>query len=250
MSTPRAYAARAIVLRTRNLGEADKIVTLLTLERGKLDAVAKGVRRARSHLAGRLEFANECALSMHRGRNLDIIVSAEIVNEHWSRLVEPAAFAAANVAAELVDAFCELDLAVPEIYELLSAAIAAIAASSEPMILVPRFEIRLLDALGLAPPIDICARCGASLEGTAAWLDLEAGGLSGEECRERWQEVLVLDADDMRNVRALAARRGEATAAVRARPRVREAIEQLVQHHLGRRIKAGASASEFVGKSL
>jgi hypothetical protein len=77
---------------------------------------------------------------------------------------------------------------------------------------------------------------------------LDAGGLAGEECRERWQEVLALDVDDMRNVRALAARRGETGAAVRALPRVREAIERLVQHHLGRRIKAGAPASEFVGK--
>lgn len=247
MSGPRAYTARAIVLRARNLGEADKIVTLLTVERGKVDAVAKGIRRAKSHFAGRLEFANECALSLHRGRNLDIIVSADIVNAHWLRLVEPSAFGAASIAAELVDAFCEIDLAVPEVYELLRMAIAAIAASEEPMSLIPRFEIRLLDALGLAPPIDVCARCANPLEGSA-WLDLDAGGFSGEECRERWQEMLTLDADDMHNVRALAARRGDATAAVRARSRVSEAIERLVHHHLGRRTKAGAPASEFVGK--
>jgi len=61
------------VLRGRPLGEADRILTLFTDERGKLDAVAKGVRRARSHLAGRLEFGTECAFGMHRGRSLDVI---------------------------------------------------------------------------------------------------------------------------------------------------------------------------------
>ena len=60
------------------MGEADRIFTLFTLERGKLDAVAKGVRRPRSHFAGRLEFLNECDFLMHRGRSLEIIVSAEI----------------------------------------------------------------------------------------------------------------------------------------------------------------------------
>src|SRR5215472_7205703 len=103
----RSYKTRGIVLRARPLGEADRIVTLFTTESGKLDAVAKGVRRARSHLAGRLEFANECDFQMHRGRSLDVIVSADIVNAPWQSLVEPDRFAIAQLVSELVDAFCE-----------------------------------------------------------------------------------------------------------------------------------------------
>ena len=76
---PRAYKTRGVVLRGRQLGEADRIRDALHAERGKLDAVAKGVRRPRSHFAGRLEFLNECDFLMHRGRSLDVIVSAEIV---------------------------------------------------------------------------------------------------------------------------------------------------------------------------
>lgn len=244
MTLPRAYRTRAVVLRSRNLGEADKIVTLLTTERGKLDAVAKGVRRARSHLAGRLEFGGEVQLEMHRGRSLDVIVGAELKHANWKSIVEPAPFAAASVIVEVVDALCEPDLPMPDVYALLRRAIRAIAASDDPMALVPRFELRFLHALGLAPPAGRCVRCEAPLYG-GAWVDDESGGLAGEECRERWRNALLLDADDLANFASLAAPKGEG-AALRSRPRVAEAIDHLISHHLGRRIRAGSHAAQFV----
>jgi DNA repair protein RecO (recombination protein O) len=228
-------------LRSRQLGEADRIVTLLTSERGKLDAVAKGVRRPRSHLSGRLEFANECELGMHRGRSLDVIVSAEIVRSPWSQLVEPERFAAASLAVELVDSFCEPELALPDVYALLSGAIGAIAVSSAPLALLPRFSLRLLEALGLAPPLTVCVRCGAPLTGETTWLDAEAGGIVDERCRERWRELPELNERDLANLRALAAPKGQAAAVTfDATPQAAAAVEELVAHHLGRRPKAGA----------
>ncbi|HEY8297781.1 MAG TPA: DNA repair protein RecO [Candidatus Baltobacteraceae bacterium] len=248
MSAPaRAYKTLGVVLRGRNLGEADRILTLFTTERGKVDAVAKGVRRTKSHLAGRLEFMNEVRLGMHRGRNLDVITSAEIECAHWNGIVAPEAFAAASLIAELLDAFCEPDLALPDIYELLTGAIAAVDGSPHPLELLPRFSLRLLEALGLAPPPEHCARCGAPLEGRPAWLDPEAGGLAGEECRVTWRQVLELDVVDVANFRALGARKGGPVRPVaRATPAVARAIETLVNHHLGRRLKAGLHAAEFV----
>jgi DNA repair protein RecO (recombination protein O) len=243
----RTYKTSAIVLRGRTYGEADRILTLFTTERGKIDAIAKGARRTKSHLAGRLEFANEVALGMHRGRNLDVVVSAEIEYAHWQNLVAPERFAAANLIVELIDAFCEPDLPLPDVYALLSAGLRALGQSDDPMALVPRFSLRLLDALGLAPPVDACIRCGATLEAKTAWLDLEQGGFAGEECRVSWREVLSLDEPDMVNLRSVAAPAGgEVRAAMRANRRVAQAIEALVHHHLGRRPKAGLHALEFV----
>jgi DNA repair protein RecO (recombination protein O) len=243
MSAPRAYRTRGIVLRSRNLGEADKIVTLFTTERGKMSAVAKGVRRAKSHLAGRLEFATEALLQMHRGRSLDVIVSAEVARADWQGIVNPAGFAAASVAIEIVDALCEPDLALPDVYALLDGALAAAASSADPMSLLPRFQLRLLDALGLAPPCDVCVRCGRDL-GDGAWVDEETGGLGCATCREHWRDALQLDSDDRANFAAIAAPRGGG-AALHARPRVADAVVRLMRHHLGRRTRSGAHASEF-----
>ncbi|HEY5258678.1 MAG TPA: DNA repair protein RecO [Candidatus Baltobacteraceae bacterium] len=248
MTQARAYKTRGVVLRARDLGEADRIVTLFTTEYGKLDAVAKGVRRAKSHLGGRMEFANEIAMTMHRGRNLDVIVSAELVTAHWQGIVVPAAFAGANVVAEIVATLCEPELPLPDVYALLTGAIAAIAGSSDPIALLPRFEMRLLDALGVAPPTNACVRCGQRLD-DYAWVDVENGGFAGAECRERWREVVELDALDLANVRGLAAARGGG-AALLARPRVATAIDLVVSHHLGRRPKSGGYAAEFAKPSL
>ena len=222
-------------MRGRPLGEADRIVTLFTITRGKLDAVAKGVRRPRSHLGGRVEFLNECDFLMHRGRSLDVIVSAEIWHSAWCAVVAPERFAVATVVAELIDAFCEPDLALPDVYELLIGAIAAIAASDAPEHLLPRFSLRLLEMLGLAPPLTTCVRCGAELPKGSVWLDAQSGGVIGRQCREPWEDLPELDDRDLENLRALVRPKGNADATRVATPQARAAVEELIAHHLGKR---------------
>ena len=247
MSTPaRAYKTDAVVLRGRTYGEADKILTLFTTERGKMDTIAKGARRTKSHLAGRLELANEVALTMHRGRNLDVIVSADTKFPNWQYIVQPDRFAAASLVLEFIDAFCEPDLALPEVYALLTGALRTIGKSDDPLALLPRFSMRLLQLLGLAPPVDTCVRCGAAFEEKSAWLDLEQAGFAGEECRVTWRDVSVLDPHDVQNLRAIAALPGgRVKPSMFATPAVSRAIEALVHHHLGRRPKAGLHALEL-----
>jgi len=243
----RAYATRAIVLRARPLGEADRIYTLLTVARGKVAAVAKGVRRPRSRLAGRLELLGEVVVQLHRGRNLDVIVAADVVHARFEALVVPGRFAAASMLAELVDAFCEPDLAVPEIYALLAAATGALAAATDAPALVPRFVLRLLGALGAGPELGICVRCGGELRG--AWVDVDAGGLTCVACRPHGVERLGLDEADVGNVRALAALPGGALRpSALARPAVARAVDAFLHHELGRRPRASAFLAELAAE--
>jgi len=246
LSTPeRAYKTRAIVLRGRTLGEADRIYTLFTELRGKLDAVAKGVRRPKSHIAGRLEFMSEAAFTLHRGRNLDVITSADLVETHWAELVRPGAFAAASVVAELVDAFCEPDLAMPDAYALLRGAARGIARAAEPASLVPRFALRLLDVLGLAPPSDACVHCGGPF-GEGAWADVDAGGLACAACRPHRADALGLSAADVTSFRALGAPRAAATPnSLRATPAAARAIDAFINYHLGKRPKSTLLLAEL-----
>lgn len=240
MSSPaRTYKTRAIVLRSRNLGEADRIFTLFGERSGKFDAIAKGVRRTKSHFSGRLEFASEVALGMHRGRNLDVITSAEIFRARWPSIVDPAVFATAHVLAELIDAFCEPDLALPEVYALLRGALRALEDAPDPAALVPRFQLRLLGALGFAPETATCIRCAAALAGRPGWADLEAGGLACESCRPHRSDALGLEPDDVVNLQLLGAERGGAVRpAVFATASSARAVDAFVNYHLGKRPKS------------
>jgi len=235
----RAYKAHGIVLRARNLGEADKIFTILTDEHGKIDAVAKGVRRAKSQLSGKLEFMSEASLTLHRGRRLDIVTSAQIERAHWLEIVEPGRFATAHLIAELIDAFCEIGLASPEIYVLVRGALRALARSEDPASLVPRFVVRLLGELGLAPVSERCVRCDVSLDGAGAWADIEAGGLTCGACRPHRADAFALSAADVVNFRGLAALAGDVVpAATRATPAAARAVDAFLTWHLGKRPKS------------
>jgi DNA repair protein RecO (recombination protein O) len=242
--TSRSSTTDAIVLRTRPLGEADRVYTLLTRERGKVDAVAKGVRRPRSAMGGRLEPLAEVRVALHKGRSLDVITEVRTITSYWNGLVRPDALATASLFAETIDLFCEPELALPEIYALLAGAIAAVAASASPAGLVPRFQLRLLHALGLAPADDACVRCGAGLGDRGAWLDLEAGGLGCERCYGAQGDAHAFDAADVANFRALGAERGSG-AALLATLRVARAADDIVTWHLGRRPKSRALVYEF-----
>jgi DNA repair protein RecO (recombination protein O) len=245
-SNERAYKTRAIVLRARNLGEADRIYTLFTESRGKVDAVAKGVRRTKSHIAGRLEFMSEAMLTLHRGRNLDVVTSADIVVTEWPGLVRPGAYAAAHLVAELVDSFCEPDLAMPEAYALLRGAAFGIARSDDPAGLVPRFQLRFLDVLGLGPPSDVCVRCGGAFGEGEAWADLDSGGLSCGGCRPHHSDGLALAREDLASFRALGTPRSKAgPSSLRATPAAARAIDAFISHHLGKRPKSALYLAEL-----
>lgn len=250
--TARSSTTDAIVLRARPLGEADRVYTLLTRERGKVDAVAKGARRPRSSMGGRLEPLAEVRVALHKGRSLDVITEARTIKSYWSGLVRPDALATASLFAETVDMFCEPDLALPEIYALLAGAVGAVASSESPAGLVPRFQLRLLNALGLAPAGDACVRCGDAFgdhpstgAGQAiAWLDLEAGGLACGRCCGARGDAHALDAADVGNFRALGAERGSG-AALLATQRVARAADDIITWQLGRRPKARALVYEL-----
>ena len=83
----RLYRDQGIVLRTMRLGEADRIVTLMSAGRGKIRAVAKGVRKTKSRFGGRLEPMTHVAALFYEGRELDIITQAETL-DHFRKVRE------------------------------------------------------------------------------------------------------------------------------------------------------------------
>lgn len=179
---PRVYKVEGIVLRRRNIGEADSIFTVFSDELGKFDAVARGVRKARSHMRGHLEPLTRSRLMLARGRSLDVFTQAETVDAYRAIRGDLERTACALSCAELVDRFTADHAESPGVYDLLLATLEALDAGVS-LTVARFFELHLLSLTGYELQIDACAACGARLPEQPALLSAAAGGFVCGDCR-------------------------------------------------------------------
>lgn len=178
------YRDEAIVLRAQKLGEADRIVTLLTRHHGKVRAVAKGVRRTSSRFGSRLEPFMVVDAQLHQGRNLDIVTQVETLGPFARAIcgdygLYTAGTAMLETAERLVEA--EREPSVQQ-YLLLVGAVRALAQRTHAAGLVlDAYLLRALAVAGWAPSFTDCARCGAP--GPHSAFAVASGGAVCTACR-------------------------------------------------------------------
>lgn len=156
------YRDEAVVLRTHKLGEADRIVTMLSRRNGKIRAVAKGVRRTSSKFGARLEPFMVADLQLYVGRSLDVIQQAESLGAYGADIaVHYDRFTAANAMVEAADRLNEAE-ATPQQYVLLVGGLRALARGEHnPRSTLDSYLLRAMALSGWAPALEDCARCGA-----------------------------------------------------------------------------------------
>jgi len=168
------YHERGVVLRTYKLGEADRIVTFLTRDRGKVRAVAKGVRKTKSRFGGRLEPPSHVELLLYEGRELDIVTQAETLDHFGPLRDDYERLSRAVSMLEAADHVVQERQANPRLYRMLVGALQALASRDTPLV-VPAFFLKVLSLEGYRPQVDECALCGAE-DGLVSWA-IEEGGL-------------------------------------------------------------------------
>lgn len=176
-ATKTAYSAQAIVLGRTNFGEADRIIRLFSRERGKLSAIAKGVRKIKSRAGGHLEPFGEVHLMIIPGRNLDTITSARL---SWYPHELTLSYERLNLAFALtlaIDRLTEPGQSQPAIFLLLKDALQALNAGHPRILLELWFKLRLLDLLGYRPELASCAICSQHDTHTFYAFSLERGGI-------------------------------------------------------------------------
>jgi DNA repair protein RecO (recombination protein O) len=174
------YRDVGVVLRTYKLGEADRIVVLLTRDHGKVRAVAKGVRKTKSRFGGRLEPLSHVSLLLYQGRELDIVSQAESL-DHFRELHDDLGRLTRGIALlEAVDQVAQERQPSPRLYQMLVGALRTLATADHPL-LVGAFYWKLLAAEGLQPELASCVSCG-SPDALVAF-DLDQGGILCRNCR-------------------------------------------------------------------
>ena len=181
----RYETVRAVVLSSRPLGEADRIVTLFTKELGRVDAVVKGVRRTKSRWGGRLEPFVLVDLVLFRGRSLFTVTSAQLVGANPRLREDREAMAAAAVVCEATAGLFAEGEPEERAFNLVARALreldAGFAGAALRAPLVLGTFVKLLSEAGYLPVLDRCASCGAT-EGLALAFSAARGGLVCERC--------------------------------------------------------------------
>ncbi|MGI9156733.1 MAG: DNA repair protein RecO [Marmoricola sp.] len=178
------YSDDAIVLRTRKLAEADRIITLLTRQHGVVRAVARGVRRTSSKFGSRLEPFTHVDLQLAVGRNLDTVTQAVTRDPFGARIsADYDCYTAASVMLETSERLVaeEREPSVQQYLLLVGALRAITSGTRRPGDVLDSFLLRSLAVAGYAPSFDGCARCG--LEGPHRSFNPAHGGMLCSACR-------------------------------------------------------------------
>lgn len=182
------YKTSGIVIGRHNFGEADRVVVLLTPERGVVRAVAKGVRRIKSRMAGHLELFSESELMLAQGRNMDVITSARLVR-HLSIDGDYPRMRLAYLVGEMVHRLGG-DGDHPGLFELVQDTFVMMGLGESGDLLELWFKIRLLDRLGYRPELGSCMVCGTDDPGLEYFFNVELGGIVDRACATTTSQVM------------------------------------------------------------
>ena len=231
------YRETAVVLRTYKLGEADRIVVLLTEEHGKVRAVAKGVRKTMSRFGARLEPMSHVRLLLYPGRQLDIVSQTESVEPLAPLLASLDRASQAMAVLEAADQLALEREPNPDLYRMVVGVLRTIVERPAPLV-VPAFYWKLLAAEGLRPELDHCVRCrGTEPDVALVAFDLGDGGVLCRTCRSG----TALSPAALTLLRSILGGRLNEALAEPESPAAHEVgllATRALEHHLERRLRA------------
>jgi DNA repair protein RecO (recombination protein O) len=247
MPAPRLYKTSAIVLSRFELGEADRVLTLLTPHDGRLKAIAKGVRRPTSRLGGSVEPFAELQLVLAHGRTFDVVTQAS-VRHAWLGLRDRLeSTATAWYVSELVERSTEERAPAPRLYDLLIRAYELLDAGAPPGRVARWFEFRLTDDLGLRPEVDRCVECDRRVEADEPlrWVPALGGILCAIHPGPPAERARI-SADVLRLMKAYRHRPIEEIAALRLPPAVESEVESAMRLFVRHVLEREARSLEFL----
>jgi DNA repair protein RecO (recombination protein O) len=242
----RSYRTQAIVLGHIEYGEADRILTLFTYQRGKITAIAKGVRKIRSHKAGHLEPFTNVNLFLAKGRNLDIITQAETVNPHMGLREDLERVAFASYVVEVLDRFTYEEGQNVAMFRLLEETLTRLDTQSNLETVVHFYEMRLLELLGFRPQLFECIDCGEAILPQDQFFTPLDGGAVCPKCARARSEVLPVEKDVLRYFRHLQRSRWAQVEELIIPPSLERKLAHLIEGYLTYLLERKLNSPEFL----
>jgi len=241
----RSFRAEAVVLRHSNWGEADRMLSLFTLEQGKLRAIAKGARKPRSRKAGHLEPFMRTSLLLARGRDMLIVTQAETLDAHQPVRDDLLLSTQAYYVVELLDRFTYEEGENRALYRLLADTLARLSTQPNPDRVVRYYEVRLLDLVGFRPQLFACVSCGAEIQPQDQFFSAERGGVLCPKCG-KGSGAWPVSMDALKYLRHFQRSSYAQAAQAPLSSGLNREIENLVQHYLTYLLERGLNTPAFL----
>jgi DNA repair protein RecO (recombination protein O) len=223
------------VLRRRDFRDADRILTVFTPNYGKLEVIAKGIRKTTSRKAGHLELFSHSALLLAQARTWDIVTEAVGVESFPNIRTDLDKISHANYISELIDSFTESGDENQAMWDLLILALQEleqIEADRHGRMLQHWFEMQLLSLAGFQPQLYECLGCDEELEPVNNYISLVEGGVYCPNCSQGRRDLEVIDADVLKVLRFFQSRPWGTVRQVTIRPHILRQVDNLLYRYL------------------
>ena len=235
------YQSRSIILKNRDLRESDQLLTIFSEKEGKITAVAKGVKKAKSSLRGCVQPFCHSLLFFNRGRgDMDLITQGKIIEFFGNSREDINRTLYSMYIMELIDKSLLERSPLPRLYATLVSVLELINEQGLNLMLVRYFESMLLVNLGYKPVMNQCVLCG-SLELSDFQFSLSEGGLLCSSCGRSGDSVILLGGESAALIKLLCDGKLQTVQRVKASPRAMQQVEffleKYLEYHLERRFK-------------
>ena len=243
----RSFRLEAVVLRHADWGEADRLLTLYTRERGKVRAIAKGVRKIKSRKAGHLEPFTRVTLQLARGRDLLIVTDADTIDAYQPLREDLIKTGYASYLVELLDRFTyEEESENYNIFRLLTESLSRVANEPDPWLAIRYYEVHLLHHLGFRPQLFECANCREEIQAVDQFFSAAQGGVICPRCGAGLPGVWNVSVEALKYLRHFQRSSYAETQRARPSPQVRDEVEALMQHYVTYLLERGLNTPKFL----
>ncbi|HSR31800.1 MAG TPA: DNA repair protein RecO [Anaerolineae bacterium] len=238
----RVYRTEAIVLRRTDFGEADRLLTVFTPQRGKLRLVAKGARKPTSRKSGHVELFSHGQFLVAVGRELDILTQAETLEPYLALREDLLRTTYAYYVAELADAFAAEQDENRPLFDLLKDAFGWLCTAEDLALVARYYELHLLGLVGYQPQLFICGMCKVQLKPEINYLSPADGSVVCRQCGYDRMGTIEISVNALKVLRFLQTRQWETCRLLRlssaSHAQVERAMNQYITYHLERKLKS------------
>ena len=239
----RTYRTQAVILRRRDVGDADRVLTVFTPDRGKMELIGKGIRKTTSRKAGHLELFTHVSFLAAQARTWDIITEAQAIQSFRHLRTDLDTIGQASYVAELIDAFTQSEDENQLLWDLLLLVLRELdegvetgrqgdgetgSARADSGVLMRWFELHLLGLVGFQPELFHCLNCGEDLQPVTNYLSIQDASIYCPRCGESRGGTEPIEVDVLKVLRYLQSRPWATVRNLTVRPVIMNRVESIL----------------------